>query len=67
MLTLRYVPKASAVLHLHPTLVPLVFVQALYSLFLIPRNFFVYRKVSSVARLGGLASSPPIIILSIHK
>ena len=31
MLTLRYMPNTSSVLHLHPTLVHLLFVQSLYS------------------------------------
>ena len=29
MLTLRYMPNTSSVLHLHPTLVPLLFVQSI--------------------------------------
>ena len=37
MLTLRYMLNASSVLHIHPTLVQLVFVKSLYSPFLIPR------------------------------
>ena len=41
MLTLRYMPNTSSVLHLHPTLVPLLFVQSLYSPFLIPRIFYL--------------------------
>ena len=32
MFTLHYMPNTSSVLHLHPTLVPLVFVRSLYSL-----------------------------------
>ena len=35
MLTLRYMPNTSSVLNFHPTLVPLLFVQSLYSLFFI--------------------------------
>ena len=34
VLTLRFMPNTSSVLYLHPTLVPLVFVQSLYSPFL---------------------------------
>ena len=37
MLTLRYMPNTSSVLHLHTTLVPLLFGQ----LYLIPRIFLI--------------------------
>ena len=47
MLTLRYMPNTSSVLHLHPTL----FVQSLCSPFLIPRILYslvYYRHVTGI-------------------
>ena len=48
MLTLRYMPNTSSVLHLQPTLVPLLFVQSLYIFPLFNSILFIYLYVHVV-------------------
>ena len=55
MLTLCYMPNTSSVLHLHPTLVPLLFVQS-PSLFL---ELFI-TQYSSTVHIGITMSGPAL-------